>query len=75
MVIIIVITDFIIFLINLLIYFWLCWVFVAAHGLSLWRVGATFSCSLRVASLLWSTGSRARGLRWLQLSGSRAQAQ
>ena len=25
-------------------YFWLCWVFVAAHGLSMQRAGATLSC-------------------------------
>ena len=51
----------------LFIYFWLCWVFVAVHGLSLVVVGRDYS-SLWCAgfSLLWlllllSTGSRRAG--------------
>ena len=38
------------FLMNLLIYFWLRWVFVAAHGLSLVAVsGATLHCGARAS--------------------------
>ena len=58
------------FKINLLIlfiYFWLCWVFVAAHGLSLVAASRGYS-SLRCAGsslwwllLLWSMGSRREG--------------
>ena len=55
-------------LINLFVYFWLHWVFVAAHGLSLVAASGGFS-SLRCAGfslwwllLLWSTGSRRTGL-------------
>ena len=57
------------FLINLFIYFnfWLCWVFVAAFGLSLVVVSGGYS-SLQCAGfslwwllLLWSTGSRRVG--------------
>ena len=79
------------FLINLFysfIYFWLCWVFIAAHGLSLVAASGGYS-SLWCAgfSLLWllllrSTGSRHVGFSscgtWAQelwLTGSRAQAQ
>ena len=49
-----------------LIYFWLCWVFVAARGLSLVAVSGGYS-SLRCAGfslgwlLLWSTGSSCVG--------------
>ena len=45
------------FLINLsvlFIYFWLCWVFVAVHGLSLVVARGGHSS-------LWSTGSRCAG--------------
>ena len=72
---------------NQLINFWLCWVLVAAHGLSLvagewglllWCVGF----SLWWLLLLWSVGSRHVGFSscgmWalqLWLMGSRAQAQ
>ena len=49
------------------IYFWLCWVFVAARGLSLVATSGGYS-SLRCAGfsspwllLLWSTGSRLAG--------------
>ena len=36
--------------IILFIYFWLCWVFVAAHGLSLMRrAGFTLQCSVRAS--------------------------
>ena len=70
------------------IYFWLCWVFVAACGLSL--VVASGGCSslqcmgfsLQWLLLLRSTGSRHVGFSscgmWAQelwLMGSRAQAQ
>ena len=74
--------------IYLFIYFWLCWVFAAARGLSpaaasrghssLQRAGL----SLRWPLLLRSTGSRRTGFgscgTWAQqlwLTGSRAQAQ
>ena len=70
------------------IYFWLCWVFVAARRLSLVAVHRGYS-SLRCAgfSLQWllllrSTGSRPTGFSscgtWAQelwLAGCRAQAQ
>ena len=53
--------------IYLLIYFWLPWVFVAAHGLSLVAASRGYS-SLRCAGfllrwllLLWSTDSRLAG--------------
>ena len=61
------------FLINLFIYlflfnyFWLCWVFVAAHRLSLVATRGVYSslqCTgflLRWLLLLWSTGSRLAG--------------
>ena len=79
------------FFLNLLIlftYFWLCWVFAAACGLSLVVVSRGYS-SLRCAGfsmwwllLLQSTGSRRTGFSscgtWAQqlwLTGSRAQAQ
>ena len=69
------------------IYFWLCWVFVAACGLSLLAASRGYSL-LRCAGLLqwllllWSTGSRCVGFsscgtraQQLWLVGSRAQAQ
>ena len=47
------------------IYFWLRWVFVAAHGLSLVAASGGYSSvwyfSLRWLLLLWSTGSRHAG--------------
>ena len=52
----------------LFIYFWLCWVFVAARGLSLVVASGGYSSlqcagfSLRWLLLLWSTGSRHTGL-------------
>ena len=55
-------------LIYLFIYFWLCWVFVAARGLSLVAASGGYS-SLRCVRF---------SLRWLHLlrnTGSRAQAQ
>ena len=63
---------FLLFLINLfiylsLIYFWLCWIFVAVHGVSLVAVSGGYSSlrcagfSLRWFLLLWSTGSRCAG--------------
>ena len=59
---------------------WLRWVFIL-HGLSqLWRAGATLQLQCTGFSLqgllwLWSTGSRARGLRQLRLLGCRVQVQ
>ena len=77
-----------IFKINLFIYFWLCWVSIAARGLSLVAASgghSSLQCvgfSLRWLLLLWSMGSRRVGLSscglWAQqpwLTGSRAQAQ
>ena len=75
-------------LFYLFIYFWLCWVFVAARGLSLVVVSGGYS-SLRCAGFslqqllsLWSMGSRHVGFsscstraQQLWLTGSRAQAQ
>ena len=52
----------------LFIYFWLHWVFVAVHGLSL--VAAS-----RGYSLLWCAGFSLRWLLWLRSTGSRPQAQ
>ena len=58
------------FFINLFIlfiYFWLHWVFVAAHGLSLVAASGCYSCLqcagflLQWLLLLWSTGSRRVG--------------
>ena len=51
----------------LFIYFWLCWVFVATHGLYLVAASGGYSLlwcagfSLRWHLLLWSTGSRCTG--------------
>ena len=68
-------------------YFWMCWVFVAARGLSLVAESGGYS-SLRCAGfslrwlLLWSTGSRCEGFsscgswaleRSLSGSGTRAE--
>ena len=51
------------FIICLLIYFWICWVFIAVQGLFL--LGVSGGCSLRCTGfslkwllLLWSIGSR-----------------
>ena len=55
--------------INVFIYFWLCWVSVAARGLSLVAASGGYSSlwcvdsSLRWLLLLWSTGSRHAGFR------------
>ena len=55
------------FFFNLFIYFWLCWVFVAVHGLSLVAVSGGYSSlwfmgfSLQWLLLLRSTGSRRMG--------------
>ena len=49
------------FLINLFIYFWLCGVFVAAHGLSL-VVGATLCCGARAFHCSGFSCCRARAL-------------
>ena len=52
---------------GLFIYFWLCWIFVAACGLSLVAASGAHSSlrcagfSLRWLLLLWSTGSRRAG--------------
>ena len=68
----------------LFIYFWLCWVFVAARGLSLLAASGGYSSlrcagfSLRWLLSLWSTGSRPAGFssygtqaQQLWLAGSR----
>ena len=67
---------------NLLIYLWLCWVFVAVLGLSLVVVSGGYSTCCMWASrcgcplLLQSMGPRACRLQQLQrLLSSRAQAQ
>ena len=58
--------NFLINLFILFIYFWLCWVFVAARGLSLVVESGGYSL-LQCAGfslwwlLLWSTGSRRSG--------------
>ena len=64
------------FLINLFIYFWLHWVFVAAHGLSLIAASEGYSLLQCMGFSLWwllllqSTGSRSVGFsscgRWAQ---------
>ena len=57
-----------------LIYFWLCWVFVAVHGLSLVAASGGYSSlqhagfSLQWLLLLWSTGCRAQA-QWLWSTG------
>ena len=62
--------------IYLFIYFWLCWVLVAVHGLSLVAAGGGYSSlwcsgfSLRWLLLLQSTGSRHGGF---SSCGTRAQ--
>ena len=60
----------------LFIYFWLCWVFVAAHGLSLVAVSGGYS-SLRCAgfSLQWLLLLQSMGSRCVDFSscGTRAQ--
>ena len=56
-----------IYLLFILIFFWLCWVFVAARGLSLVAASGGYSSlrcagfSLRWLLSLWSTGSRCTG--------------
>ena len=61
-------SNFLINLFTLFIYFWLCWVFVAACGLSLVAVSRGYSSlrcvgfSLRWLLLLCSTGSRCTGV-------------
>ena len=52
------------FLKFLFIYFWLHWVFVAAHGLSLVAVSGGYS-------LLWCVGFSLQWLLWLRSMGSR----
>ena len=59
--------PFIIFLYKFFFFFWLCWVFVAARGLSLVAASRGYSSlwcmgfSLWWLLLLWSTGSRRVG--------------
>ena len=57
------------FLINLFIYFWLHWVFIAAHGLSLVAVSGAYSL-LRCAgfSLRWLLLLRSMGFRCVGFS-------
>ena len=65
-----------IFFNNLCVYFWLCWVFIAAWpSLSLRQVGTTLQLqcmgfSLQRLFLLWRTGSRMLRLQELQRVGS-----
>ena len=74
-------------LFTLFIYFWLCWVFVAVHGLSPVSASRGYSSlqcegfSLRWLLLLWSMGSRCVGFsscgKWAlerRLSSCGAQA-
>ena len=64
------------FFINLFFYFWLCWVFVAAHGLSLVAASGGYSSlwcmgfSLWWLLLLWGMGYRHAGS---SSCGTRAQ--
>ena len=57
-------------------YFWLCWVFVAAHRLSLVVASRDYSLIavrglfIMVILLLWSTGSRTCRLKYLQHTAS-----
>ena len=56
---------------NISVYFWLHWVFIATLGLFL--VGAIGDYSLAaVASLVWSTGSKAHGAHGLRRCRSQA---
>ena len=52
------------FLINLFIYFWLCWVFIPAcvGFLQLWRAGATLRCGVRASHCGGFSCCRARAL-------------
>ena len=63
-------SGFLFFKINLFIYlyFWLRWVFGAAHGLSLVAASGGYS-------LLWCAGFSLRWFLLLRRTGSRAQAQ
>ena len=64
-----------------LFYLWLCWVFVAAWGLSLAVASGGYSAlrcsgfSLLWLLSLWSLGPRVRRLQWLQHVGSAVSAQ
>ena len=70
------------FLMNLFIYFWLCWVFVAARAfLQLQRAGATLCCGARASHCggfsccrAWALGAQASVVvaRRLSSCGSRA---
>ena len=70
------ITNFFFFFLNLFIYFWLHWVFIAARRLSLVAESGSYSLlwcagfSLQWLLLLWSTGSRCVGF---SICGTRAQ--
>ena len=62
-------------------YLWLCWVFIAAHELSL-AAGSGGYASLQYTGfslwqllLLRGMGSRVHGPQWLQHPGTRGQAQ
>ena len=69
--------------IYLFIYFWLRWVFVAVHGLSLVAPSGGYSslqCGGFSCCRVWALGARAsvvvaHDLQYLWLAGSRAQAQ
>ena len=61
------------------IYFWLHWFSLLCEGfLQVWQVGGCYSLWCSVFSLrwflLWSTGSAAPPLQWLQLPGSGVSA-
>ena len=57
------------FFFNVLIYFWLSWVFIAAHGLSLVAASRGYSPgAVGGLPLLQSLGSRAQ-VQWLWLTG------
>ena len=66
----------------LLIYFWLCWVFIAAHGLSLVAAGEGYTSLLRTGFSVWcwlplwstSLSAQASGVEAHGLSDHGAQA-
>ena len=69
--------KYIILCIYILMYFWLCWVFVVgfslvavSRGYSLVGVHGLLIVVASLALLLWNTGSRAHGLQSLQHAGS-----
>ena len=68
--------SFFFFLINLFIYFWLRWVFVAARGLSLVAASGGYSSLLCVGfSLRWLLLLQSMGSRHAGFSSCSTQAQ